>query len=153
MSGSDYTQASVVCLALMRLGTRMAAQFDNWFADAGITQAQFRMLLAIWQRAGREGSITPSALAEHLFIERPTATVLIARLVERGLVVRVPSQEDRRSYGLRLTEAGGLLLQTIGPVATEKAEKTLADFTADEQALLRSMLGRLESYLRENPPE
>ena len=66
---SDNYLGSEVCTALMRIGTRMAAGFDQHFSRVGITQAQFRTLLAIHQEGGREG-ITPSALADHLLIER-----------------------------------------------------------------------------------
>lgn len=149
MSDNDLTRASLVCLSLMRLGTRMAAQFDNWFAEYGITQAQFRVLLTVWQMTGRAGSVTPSVLAERLFIERPTATVLIGKLVERGLLMRVADTADRRSYGLRVTEAGGTLLRTVGPLATETAERTLTVFDKSEQEQLQSLLLRLETHLRQ----
>lgn len=142
------TRESQICLALMRLGTRMASQFDTWFVEQGITQAQFRVLLAVWQLAGRDGNVTPSVLAEYLLIERPTATVLIARLVERGLLLRVDSETDRRSHGLRLTEAGGAMLQATGPLATQRGEYTLSPFDDAEQETLLALLSRLESHLR-----
>lgn len=144
----SLTRESRICLAMMRLGTRMASQFDAWFAEQGITQAQFRVLLAVWQLVGRDGSVTPSALADHLFIERPTVTVLIARLTERNLLERVARETDRRSYGLRLTPAGGEMLRATGPRATERGGYTLAPFTDDEQETLLVLLSRLEVHLR-----
>lgn len=142
------TRQSQICLALMRLGTRMASQFDTWFAEQEITQAQFRVLLGIWQIAGREGMVTPSVLADHLFIERPTVTILVAKLVDRGYLLRVPDSGDRRSHGLRLTESGGKLLQVMGPIATRKGANTLAPFDDAEQETLLALLSRLETHLR-----
>ncbi|MBC7805919.1 MAG: MarR family transcriptional regulator, partial [Akkermansiaceae bacterium] len=116
----ELARQSQICLGLMRLGTRMASQFDTWFAEHETTQAQFRVLLAVWQLSDSPEPVTPSALADYLFIERPTATALIAKLVERGLLARVPDATDRRSHGLRLTPSGGNLLSVTGPIATAK---------------------------------
>ncbi|HET9480124.1 MAG TPA: MarR family transcriptional regulator, partial [Candidatus Polarisedimenticolia bacterium] len=94
---------SWLCTALMRIGTRMAAGFDQRFAGSGVTQAQFRLLLAVRQEGGPEG-VAPSALADHLLIERASVTFLANCLVERGLLERRPG-ENRRSHRLRLTAA------------------------------------------------
>ncbi|MBC8134338.1 MAG: winged helix-turn-helix transcriptional regulator [Fibrella sp.] len=150
MSDSDrvLTRQSRICLGLMRLGTRMASQFDAWFAEHEITQAQFRVLLAVWQLADKPDHVTPSALADYLFIERPTATILIAKLVERSLLARVPDETDRRSHRLRLTPSGGNLLSIMGPIATAKGGNTLAPFTDGEQETFLALLARLEAHLR-----
>src|SRR4028118_1594151 len=92
---------SRICTALMRLGTRMATAFDQHFAAEGITQAQFRTLLAVWELGGEEG-VAPSVLAEKLFLERATVTVLTTRLVERGWLERAAG-ENRRTFRLVLT--------------------------------------------------
>lgn len=144
----ELTRQSQICLGLMRLGTRMASQFDTWFAEHEITQAQFRVLLAVWQLGGQPEHVTPSALADHLFIERPTATALIAKLVERGLLTRVPDPTDRRSHTLRLTPSGGNLLSVTGPIATAKGANTLAPFSDAKQETFLALLARLEAHLR-----
>ena len=45
----------------------------------------------------RHGPLTPSELAARERIQRPTATRVLARLEEEGLVVRTPDPQDRRS--------------------------------------------------------
>ena len=79
----DKLLASWVCRALMRIGTRMATGFDQHFAELGVTQAQFRILLAVWEQGGAQG-IAPSVLANHFLIERSTISILTNRMVERG---------------------------------------------------------------------
>ena len=86
---SDELLTSWVCTALMRIGTRMATGFDQHFAELGITQAQFRILLAVWELGGTDG-IAPSVLANHLLIERGTISILTNRMIERGWLVRKP---------------------------------------------------------------
>jgi DNA-binding MarR family transcriptional regulator len=137
---SDEYLASWVCTALMRIGTRMATGFDQRFAPLGVTQAQFRTLLAIREQGGAEG-ITPSELAEHLLIERATISALTSRMVEQGWLAREPG-ENRRTFRLVLTEAGTQMLEELIPRAVALADQTLSDISDDQ---LRQMHGSLES--------
>lgn len=145
----DYLQARV-CTALMRLGTRMAAGFDQHFKPLGITQAQFRTLLAIWEQGGAEG-IAPSALAEHLLIERATVSVLTSRMVEQGWVARKPG-ENRRTFRLVMTDAGTELLQRLIPRATALANDTLSDIADDQLHQMHAALELVEARLRAPTP-
>lgn len=144
--------AAWICTALMRLGTSMTAEFDRRFQAEGLTQAQFRTLLAVHALDGGEG-VTPSALADHLLLERPSVTGIVARLVERGWLVRRPG-ENRRSHRLGLSAAGGALLGGAGPAATRLAVHTLAGLSEAELRGLRRGLELVEARLRAyTPPE
>lgn len=123
----------------------MATHFDQHFAEYGITQAQFRVLLAIGD-AEADG-IAPSALAETLLIERATISVLTHRLVERGLLRRQPG-ENRRTFNLALTEAGARLLHQLVPAAITLADDTLRAVTASEQREMQKLLAAIERHLR-----
>ncbi len=146
----DQELAAWVCTALMRIGTRMAAGFDQHFAALGITQAQFRTLLAVWEQGGEQG-ITPSALAEHLLIERATISVLTNRMVEQGWLARKPGT-NRRTFRLVLTETGAQLLQALVPRAIALANQTLSDIPSDQLRQMSANLELVEARLR-TPPE
>lgn len=45
-------------------------------------------------------------LAEYLGVSRPTASTLVERLVQRGMVARATNPEERRRVALTLTPAG-----------------------------------------------
>ena len=143
---SDNYLGSEVCTALMRIGTRMAAGFDQHFSRVGITQAQFRTLLAIHQEGGREG-ITPSALADHLLIERATVSVLTRRMVERGWLARAPGV-SRRTFRLVLTRAGTQTLQKLIPLAVELADETVSDISVTRLRQMHTSLDLIEARLR-----
>jgi DNA-binding MarR family transcriptional regulator len=141
-----------VCTALMRIGTRMATGFDQHFAGLGITQAQFRVLLAVWRQGGDEG-IAPSVLADHLLIERGTVSVLTNRMVERGWLQRRPG-ENRRTYRLALTKTGGQVLQEVVPRAVALADHTLSGISLKQLRQMRTNLELIEARLRDyTPPE
>ena len=142
----DDLLPSHLCTALMRVGTRLATVFDQQFSRFGLTQAQFRLLLAVCE-AGEAG-VTPSALADRLLIERAAVSVLTTRLVERGWLARRPGA-NRRTFFLVLTEAGMASFQEALPHAVTLADDTLVGFHREELRDTLAMLGQLEAHLRE----
>ncbi|MFN8233972.1 MAG: MarR family transcriptional regulator [Actinomycetota bacterium] len=82
----------------------------------------------------RHGPITAGGLARHEHIRKPTATRLIASLVERGLVERLPDPLDRRVTWLRLTKEGC---------------RSLQGFRRRKDRFLAERLGRLDPSDRE----
>jgi len=87
------------------------------FSDAGaqaqeITSQQHQALLAIRSHDG-EDPISIGELAASLMIKNHSAVGLIARLVERGLVSRRPSPDDRRRVLLTLEPEGVRILDAI----------------------------------------
>jgi len=98
----------------------------------------------------RHGPLTPSDLAEHERVKRPTATRFIACLEHGGLVDRTADPEDGRSYRVAVTPRGLELLlsarrqqdaylagrlETLGPedLATlERAAEILERLASDD---------------------
>lgn len=84
-----------------RIRTTAAENFD-------ITVEQFHILRHI-----RKGIGTSSELAEAKQISRPAVSQAIDILVQKGLVTRRRSVNDRRRVKLELTESGEALLNAI----------------------------------------
>ena len=147
----DPDLASRVCLALMRVGTRMAVGFDQRFAHFGITQPQFRLLIAVWNCGGNDGT-TPSVLANYLFLERATVSVMVNRLLDAGFLAKLPG-ENRRSYKLTLTQKSGELLHRMGPEARLLADTTFEAFAPETLRQLEKSLADLEKRLRQDAQE
>lgn len=83
--------------------------------ETGLTGSQ---LWAIKTIAGAE-PIKPSELARRMYLHPATVVGLIDRLVNRGVVVRDRSEQDRRVVEIRLTEAGRRLLLSAPEVPQE----------------------------------
>jgi DNA-binding MarR family transcriptional regulator len=128
----------------------MATGFDQHFAELGITQAQFRILLAVWEQGGADG-IAPSVLAHHLLIERGTISVLTNRMIERGWLARRPG-ENRRTFRLILTPTSQELLEKVIPLAIDLADHTLSGISPPHLEQLRTNLELMEARLRGLPP-
>src|SRR6478752_7104664 len=70
-------------------------------------------LTAALATVDRHGPLTPSELASRERVQRPTATRLIAKLEEQGLVGRTADPADRRSSLIALTPEGKALLHEV----------------------------------------
>jgi len=61
----------------------------------------------------RHGPLTPSELARIERIQRPSATRIVARLEEAGLVERVADPTDKRSFTVAVNADGRTLLKKL----------------------------------------
>jgi len=108
--------------------------------EADLTPQQHQLLLALkGLPTGRKATI--SELAERLQLQHHSTVELIDRLVERGLIVRLRDDIDRRRVIIQLTPQGEHLLvnlsllhctelQTAGPALVRALRPLLADATA-----------------------
>ena len=66
--------------------------------------------LVILQTIDRLPEVTPKRVAAEVNLSQGTVTVILDRLEARGLIQRIRSERDRRSYQLTLSEQGRQLL-------------------------------------------
>ena len=81
------------------------------------TLPRFDVMAALWRR--REG-VTMSELSRMLLVSNGNATTVVDRLEKDGFVARRPSQSDRRTVFVALTDAG--LAEFEGLAAGHEAE-------------------------------
>ena len=104
-------------------------------------------LTAALSTVDRHGPLTPSELANRERIQRPTATRVLARLEEEGLIERTADLYDRRSSLVAVTKAGHELLQEQRTRKTAFLAARLEGLTADERATLERAADILERVL------
>ena len=95
------------------------------------------------------GPLTPSELAGHERVQRPTATRVLARLEELGLVDRAPDPADRRSSLISVSAAGRTLLRRQRSRKNQFLARRLATLEPDEVATLDRAAAILERLLDE----
>jgi DNA-binding MarR family transcriptional regulator len=106
-------------------------------------------LTAALATVGRHGPLTPSELAARERIQRPTATRLLARLEDEGLIGRTPDPHDRRSSLVAVTDAGAALLDELRTRKTAFLAERLEGLPAEERATLDRAADILERMLAE----
>src|SRR3954447_20727003 len=97
----------------------------------------------------RRGPLTPSEVAACERIQRPTATRVVARLEEAGLVVRAAGAADRRSSLRTITPAGRALVEAGRTRKDAFLARRLDGLDAEEIAVLERAAAILERVLAE----
>ena len=90
------------------------------------------------------GPLTPSELASLERVQRPTATRIVARLEEKGLVERAADPADGRSFIVSPTAHGRMLLRKLRTRKNAYLARRLRGLGAEEVAALARAADILE---------
>lgn len=108
----------------------------------GISGAQ----LFVLQELAEAGPCSINELAGRTFTHQSSVSVVVSRLIERGLVSRRPSEEDGRRVEVSLTPEGGELVRTAPPMAQARL---IAGLRQLEPAQCTALAGGLAALVRE----
>jgi DNA-binding MarR family transcriptional regulator len=97
----------------------------------------------------RHGPLTPGEVATRERIQRPTATRVLARLEEQGLIDRMPDVRDGRSSLLTASTAGRDLLAELRTRKTAFLASRIEDLDDEDRATLERAADILERMLAE----
>jgi DNA-binding MarR family transcriptional regulator len=105
------------------------------------------VLSHLWEQDG----LTPSELAERLGVEPPTITNMLSRMEKAGFLERCRDQRDARCTRVYLTEKGRELREPVESRWEAVQRDAFAGITAEEEALLSGLLGRIHDNLTWEP--
>ena len=128
-----------VGLLVSAVGRSVARGFRAALGPLGLDPRQYLLLRAIG--ACRDQS--QHAVGTSLQIPPSRMVVLVDALEARHLVERVANPLDRRAHALRLTGAGGRLLERATELAEAYDREVCRSLDQAEQDLLVGLLGRL----------
>jgi DNA-binding MarR family transcriptional regulator len=106
-------------------------------------------LTAALATVGRHGPLTPSELASRERIQRPTATRVLSRLEEEGLIQRTADLYDKRSSLVAVTAKGSELLDELRTRKTAFLASRLETLEPEERATLERAADILERVLEQ----
>ena len=113
-----------------------------------VNPGQGRILYVLWQK----DEIPISELAKRTALGKSTLTTMLDRLETEGHLVRVPSQHDRRSILIKLTEKNKALHEKYERVSQEMTKLFYQNFTTKEidtfEEFLIRILNNLSNHLR-----
>ncbi len=119
----------------------------NTLGEIGLHVGQEMVLSQLWVQDG----LTPSELAGALGVEPPTVTNMLSRMQKAGLLERRRDPEDARCTRVVLTQKGQELREPVQRRWAAVEKLALAVITAEEEALLRDLLARIQSNLTRSP--
>lgn len=123
-------------LDMQKISARIERALTAALREAGLTYAQFAMLITI----GASEGLTQQALATRLCLTKANISQLLDRLQSAGLIRRAP---EARAYALFLTDASRALLAGTIPEHERLIASEFARLSVDEQVTLRQLVGRL----------
>ena len=133
--------------------SRLSVAFLTWrrhlqrgLVPLGITLKQMHVLRQLDRRA----FLHPSQIAEMLFCDRPTATVIVRNLEKQGWVTRRRDDRDRRQVRVMIAEQGKTKLGEIARSPWSDLERQfdpLGCFSEGEVAELSRLLAKLNVHL------
>jgi DNA-binding MarR family transcriptional regulator len=101
----------------------------------------------------RHGPLTPSELANRERIQRPTATRVLARLEEDGMVLRTADPRDGRSCLIAVSPAGQARLEESRTRKDAYLARRLTALSSEDRQVLDRAAGILERVLEEGAAE
>ena len=122
-----------------RLMTRMLRQYD-------VSPMQCRTLTFLQEA---ESEVNQRMLEEHLMVKPSTASGIVGRLEEKGLLRRQTSESDGRCRILALTDAGRQFYTQFCAIAAQVNAQAAQGFSDEEKAALRRLLLRIADNLSE----
>lgn len=125
-------------LNLWRTYDRLRELEDELFAQYGLNSLQYNVLRLL--KAAQPGAMATLAIAERLVSRAPDITRLLDRLVDRGLIERIRTDEDRRQVLARITPAGVELLHTIAEPLKKCHQRQLGHLSNAEAKNLIELL-------------
>lgn len=130
------------------LANHMARLFANGLQRRlkvlGLAPAQFMVLLELWEEDG----LTQAALVERLDVEQATMANTLTRMERDGLIQRKPSQSDKRSKLVFLTQKAQMLQQDATEAAAAQNAEALAGLAQDEREALLKLMQKVISTMR-----
>jgi DNA-binding MarR family transcriptional regulator len=152
MPKGEYAVSSRSFLALSQMAhvIHMFKRYRQTHVTAfGVTVPQFNALVQL----ERYGELNPSQIADLLFSDRPTTTVIIKNLERRGWVKRERDRTNRKYVVIRITEAGNDKLRELREAEESQSGdfEPLACLTEEELSQLEAMLDKLILHFRNLP--
>lgn len=108
--------------------------------ESGLKVRSFTALSLIVSNPG----VAPSRLADMLRIERSNLVLIIDELETRELISRTRDPHDRRRFALSATLRGRRLQEKAAAAVKADEARAASRLSAEEQALLVSLLERIE---------
>jgi DNA-binding MarR family transcriptional regulator len=134
-----YRVEDSVGYLVTRVRASIFAAVDRELAPFGISAAQGSILIYIAHDRGDRAA----DIARDYDYDTGSMTRMVARLVAKRLLRRVPDENDRRVQRLELTAAGRKLTEQMSAMAAKVLNQHLRGFTRAELEQLKALLRRM----------
>lgn len=124
-----------------RTSEQWKKQMEKVFKQHQLNSIEFD-ILATLRRS--QAPLTPTELYQTLMLSSGVMSTRIESLVQRGLLQRLASEEDRRSCRVELTEQGMTLIDPVVNEHVQNMEQMLSPLNKKEREQLAELLKKLQ---------
>jgi DNA-binding MarR family transcriptional regulator len=117
---------------------RFMAHVNRW--DLGWPH---QSVLGALLNAGPDGMASQKRLSAYVLIDPRNLVAILDTLEERKLIERTPNPQDRRSYGIRLTQSGADLARELRAAGDQLERDFFASLSQAEQDAFHQLLLKL----------
>ena len=142
-SSAERSECASLVIETVLLGMRTLRAEMRRNRPVDLSVPQFRILAFLKRREGA----SLSDLAEHQGLSLPSISRMIDGLVQRGLVRREDSRQDRRRVILALTEEGRQTFESVAETARARMAEKLDSLSAEESAAVAEAMRLLRAAL------
>lgn len=132
-------QNGTLIIALSRALQHIHRESELLFYQNGLTMAQFMVLEALCHK----GDLTIKEIIHAVLSSSGNITVVIRNLEQRGLVLRLENPRDKRSFLIRITDAGKDMMLPLYEQHMALVFKAMAPITDLEKEQVISILKKL----------
>ncbi|MDW7673934.1 MAG: MarR family transcriptional regulator [Bacillota bacterium] len=121
-------------------------EFNNKLKEFSLTAAQWSVIkdLSMQDRYQDDlEKVSPAAVAKRLYVDRPTMSGIIERLVKGDWLEKFENPKDRRSFAIKLTGKAKNLIVELNQLGDKVMEQAVDGFTDDEIAQLKYYLTKI----------
>jgi DNA-binding MarR family transcriptional regulator len=133
------------CEALRKTIARLDCGDRQLLNRFSLTTPRYYALKRIYENPG----VSLTTLSALMLVDKSCATRLIRTMEQEGLVRRVRSESDRRTYWLDLTESGRKLYRSASAAHDRYAQKRFSEIDIDVEALVGDLEMLADSLGRE----
>lgn len=119
-------------------------EFENELKPYDISYAHRVILI----RLNEKDAITQKELAKDTYFEQSNLTLMLDKLEQKGLVQRLPKENDRRAYLISITPKGKELVAPLIEMGDAIMEKALCGISFEQKKEFSKFLEQIHFNLR-----
>ncbi|MFC5513036.1 MarR family winged helix-turn-helix transcriptional regulator [Massilia jejuensis] len=134
-------------LKSIRLLAECLQGFERYSGESvrqyGLTHPQFDIIATL----GNTDGMSYKELGERTLITKGTLTGVIERLEHKGIVLREQSSDDKRSFHVRLTDAGNAMFREVFPQVVAHGKQLFVGYSDAEFDEIDGALAKLRERI------
>lgn len=132
-------QLVIQFLTILRIGTDLTEVLNSFLEKYDLLQGRWWVLILLMRED--DFTSTPSQLAAKAGVSKATMNGLLNRLLKDGLISRIDSEADGRSYLVKLSSLGQAKLDEVMPAYYQRVNSLMVSINdADRDRMIEQLM-------------